>query len=115
MTTTEKGIHFKKQKHIQYPNNSSALNPVLQGDMLLVPQQPVSCSLTDEEWTPSCSLDETDMDIPLEKNLKPHVIVQAEFNNLVRGLELIKNKAKFLGSRLQEWNMLANDVYIKLL
>lgn len=36
----------------------------------------------------------------------PHLLGQAEFNDLVRDLELTKEKAELLGSRLQEWNLL---------
>lgn len=36
---------------------------------------------------------------------KPHHITQGELHNLVRDLELLKNMAVLLGSRLQQWNL----------
>ncbi|GBP31823.1 hypothetical protein EVAR_16597_1 [Eumeta japonica] len=39
----------------------------------------------------------------------PHLINQAEFNDLVRDLQLSRSKAELLGSRLQQWNLLLPD------
>ena len=37
---------------------------------------------------------------------EPHLITQADLNDLVRDLDLPKSKAQLLGSRLQQWNLL---------
>lgn len=46
---------------------------------------------------------------------QPHKISQAELNDLVRYLELPKSIAEFLESRLQQWNLLKDDVVITFL
>src|SRR5206468_11639960 len=40
---------------------------------------------------------------------EPHLITQEEVNDLIRDLSLTKGNAKVLGSRLKEWNLLADD------
>lgn len=42
------------------------------------------------------------------------MITQMGLNELVRDLGLRKNKAEFLGSRLEEWNVLTSDVRISI-
>lgn len=42
----------------------------------------------------------------------PHLITKEELNDLVRDLDLPKDKAEVLGSRLRQWNLLAADVRI---
>ena len=43
---------------------------------------------------------------------EPHFISQNELNDLVRDLELPKTKSELLGSRLQQWNLLADGLRI---
>ena len=43
---------------------------------------------------------------------KPHLISQHELNDLIRDLDLPKNKAELLGSRLQQWNLLDENVKV---
>jgi len=43
---------------------------------------------------------------------QPHFPTQDELNDLVRDLELSKSKAKLLGSRLKQWNLLEKNVRI---
>jgi hypothetical protein len=43
-----------------------------------------------------------------------HRITQQELNDLVRDLDLPKSKAELLGSRLQQWNILEENVRISV-
>jgi hypothetical protein len=43
-----------------------------------------------------------------------HQITQEEYNDLVRDLNLSKSKAELLGSRLQQWNLLKENVRISV-
>ena len=42
----------------------------------------------------------------------PHILTQDELNDLVRDLELSKSKTELLASRLQQWNLLKENVQI---
>lgn len=113
-----KGISKKKKWTLEYPNIPSAIRPVPHGDDLPVPKVPESFSAasTDEEEDiggpePSTS---SDPDFEQTTSTKPHLITQSELNDLVRDLNLPKNKAELLGSRLQQWNLLAEDVTISV-
>jgi len=43
-----------------------------------------------------------------------HQITQEELNDLIRDLDLPKSKAELLGSRLQQWNLLKENVRISV-
>ena len=43
-----------------------------------------------------------------------HRISQEELNDLIRDLDLPKSKAELLGSRLQQWNLLKENVRISV-
>ena len=58
-----------------------------------------------EESTSNTETGEGDMYVPDAEN-SPHLLGQAELNDLVRDLELTKEKADLLGSRPQERNLL---------
>ena len=45
---------------------------------------------------------------------KPHLITQGELNDLVRDLELPKSNVELLGSRLQQWNLLASKTKLPI-
>ena len=45
---------------------------------------------------------------------QPHLLNQAELNDLVRDLGLSKNKSELLGSRLQGWNLLQQETSISV-
>ena len=43
-----------------------------------------------------------------------HRITEGELNYLIRDLDLPKSKAELLGSRLQQWNLLKENVKISV-
>jgi hypothetical protein len=43
---------------------------------------------------------------------EPHRVTQNELNQLVRDMELPKGKAELLASRLQQWNLLDDNVNV---
>lgn len=59
----------------------------------------------DETYQPSSSSSSS-------STTDPHLITKEELNDLVRDLDLPKDKAEVLGSRLRQWNLLASDVRI---
>ena len=49
-----------------------------------------------------------------EKDDQPHKLTQSELRDLMRDLDLSQEKAELLGSRLQQWDILQNDVIISV-
>jgi len=115
-----KGVSKKKKWTVHYPNIPSAIRPVPHGEGLPVPDAPESFSLeSDEEEeenetsSPEPSMSHDPYFLPSSSS-EPHLITQGELNDLVRDLELPKSKAELLGSRLQQWNLLAGDVRVSM-
>ena len=54
---------------------------------------------------------DADFTVDLQLN-EFHRNTQEELNDLVRDLDLAKSKAELLGSRLQQWNILKENVRI---
>lgn len=115
------GVSFKHRKSIQYPNLPSAMRPVPHDDNLPVPKPPADWTLEsgdddDDERAVAENMDtggDTDPDFqPPESH--PHLITQPELNDLVRDLNLSKRQSELLGSRLQEWNLLAQGTKISV-
>ncbi|KAK1803906.1 hypothetical protein P4O66_003848 [Electrophorus voltai] len=123
------GITKKKKWTIAYPNIPSAI--CCSAWQRTVPKPPTEVSndpshdddddgdeMTLEFPGPSTSDDhqETNPDFSQGASSAPHRITQEELNNLVRDLELSKSKSlgKFLGSRLQQWNLLQENVRVIL-
>lgn len=116
--TDVSGINPRCKKKIEYPNLPSATRPVPHSDELPIPvplavdtceNEDASLhmcssgedSMADMEYVPSCSTG-------------PHLITQEELNDLCRDLNLSKGHSELLGSRLQQWNLLASGTKISM-
>jgi len=111
------GLSMKKRGTVQYPNLPSAIRPIPHSDSLPVPTPPQNYELevenedSVEEEEPNKPSTSHDPDFA-EKDDKPHRLSQAELSDLIRDLDLSKEKAELLGSRLQQWNLLQRDVRV---
>ncbi|KAJ4425821.1 hypothetical protein ANN_27447 [Periplaneta americana] len=100
------GYTAKNKKDILYPNNTSAIRPVPQGPDIPVPLPPESDTLP----SPSSS---TETESPVDHTYEPENTAddrcfnQSELNDLVRDLNLAKESAELLSSRLKEKKVLA--------
>ncbi|KAK2578077.1 hypothetical protein KPH14_001025 [Odynerus spinipes] len=108
------GFNKKNKRQIVYPNVPSAIRPVLiQED---APNLPCSSSMeytvNDQELQEDISSEEETFESSLEK--QAHLINQAELNDLIRDLNLTKDKAELLASRLQGWNLLSSDTKVSV-
>ncbi|KAL4720940.1 hypothetical protein ACJJTC_015404 [Scirpophaga incertulas] len=124
LTNTEgytEGYTKKKKKNIDYPTVPSAIKPVPHGEGLPVPTPPLNWEdlvipeLNDNEelHSETAELLENTIDPTyIPPSSEPHLIQQNELNDLARDLGLSKQQSELLGSRLQEWNPLAQGTTI---
>ena len=104
------GFTKKNKSKITYPNCESARKPVPHDETNQPPVPPAD--MTDTSSSEESTSDMYgDMSVPDADN-SPHLLGQAELNDLVRDLKLTKKKAELLGSRLQERNLLKPDTKI---
>jgi len=68
-----------------------------------------SVSSNSEEQQPSAS---RDADYLPSTDSSTHKITEGKLNDLIRDLELLKNKAELLASRLQQWNLLNHTMKV---
>ena len=96
----------KKKWTIVYPNIPSALRPVPHGEEISVPEPPKEFTMDsnneNEGESTSCSPEPPASTEPHVSHSRssapqPHILTQDELNDLVRGLELSKNKAELTG------------------
>lgn len=109
------GFSTKNKDNIIYPNVSSATRPVKHSEEFPVPIPPTCKLLLSSSTSGSSSNnDSSDHDEQFHAGPSnvPHLISQADLNDLVRDLNLSKLQAELLGSRLQQWNLLDDDVRI---
>jgi len=111
----------EKKKTVSYPNISSALRPVPHTEDLPVPV-PLQQYILDSDDEPTENREKipqlstsTDADFTADLQFNEfHRITQEELNDLIRDLDLFKSKAELLGSRLQQWNLLKENVRISV-
>jgi hypothetical protein len=97
------------------------IRPVLHTEDLPVPVPPQQYIVDSDdeptengEKTPQTSTSK-DFDFTADLKFKEfHRITQEELNDLFRDLDLTKSKAELLGTRLQQWNLLKENVRISL-
>ena len=104
---------MKKKSTLVYPNIPSAIRFVPHGDRPPVPETPDnfamysddedSFSSNSEGQQPSASRDAEYLPSTDSSN---HKITEGDLSDLIRDLELPKNKAELLTSWLQQWNLL---------
>ena len=104
------GYNTKNKKEIIYPNLLSAKRPISHGPGLPVPSpleefQKETSSDSEENSQDNSS----DLDVVQEQDFHQpqHLFTQRELNDLVRDLNLPKDSAELLGSRLKEKNLLS--------
>ncbi|KAI6661498.1 hypothetical protein LOD99_13371 [Oopsacas minuta] len=107
-----------KNKHkIIYPDLESARRPVSHNVSLPIPTPTLYefDSLSDDVDTLSYSMDDSSIGseyVTEDSNLAPQTFTQGELNDLVRDLDLSKEKAELLASRLQQKNLLNKNVIV---
>ena len=93
-----KGIVPIIKKQIRYPNMDSALRPVPHGPGIPTPQAPQNL---DDLRSSESELEQSSSDeFQVGNSSGPQQFSQAEFNDLIRDLGLLKQSAELLGSRL---------------
>jgi len=104
---------MKKKSTLVYPNIPSAIRPVPHGDGLPVPESPDNFAMySDDQDTVSSNSEEQqplasrDADYLPSTDSSSHNITEDKLIDLIRDLELPKNKEELLASRLQQWNLL---------
>lgn len=109
--TNTKGFSKKNKKHVQYPNLPSALRPVPHCEEIPIPTPPETLQEVDTDSDQPdyhSHEDVCDEDFTGSSD-KPIPLSQTDLDDLVRDLNLSKESAELLGSRLKEKNLLAPD------
>ena len=112
LTTNLNGYNSNSKKYINYSDTSTAIRPVPRSPKDSAPNPPnlSLCSISIAD-TPHDTTYDTETETEAG-TIQPHLISQAELNNLIKDLDLPKYKSELLGSRLQQWNLLDTKVNI---
>src|ERR1043165_5708572 len=108
-----KGRSNKSKHKIQYCNIPSAMRPLPHDESMPVPKPPENVNFESDSESEKSASDAGPSYVKGQGSSssnssteEPHLITQADLNDLVRDLDLPKSKAQLLGSRLQQWNLL---------
>lgn len=110
--TNVRGFSKKNKNKIVYPSPPSALRPVPHGEGLPVPKPPSVLPASDSSSDSAECL--SDVDFRVEQDNSPKLMSQADLDDLVRDLNLSKDSAELLASRLQERNLLSPGTSVTL-
>ena len=107
--TNLKGINRKNKYHVQYPDVPSAIKLVPHGPELPVSHKNVHINVTVESSAESEVVhNSVSADYDAEDQAQPMRFAQGELNHLTRDINLSKESAQLLGSRLQEKRLLTS-------
>ena len=108
-----KGFNKKNKQHLQYPNIHSAMRPIPHSDKVPIPIFTKLPDIDEDQLRSSTSStnsddDDKEQDIAHEAWNAGRVSLysQSELNDLIRDLNLPKQSAEVLASRLQEKHLL---------
>lgn len=107
--TDVKGFSKKSKHTVKYAEVSSVTKPIPHSEDLPVPNPP---SHVESSSNTSSSDDECEDFQVASTSKAPHLISQSELDDLVRDLDLPKEKSEILGSRLKQWNLLQPEVCV---
>lgn len=118
--TKTSGFSSKNKRGIVYLSLDSAIRPVPHDDSLPIPQPPPDGLLFEQdEYNDDCdegavgdNSQSSDMDYAADEDSEPETFTQEELNDLVRDLNLSKEKAELLASRLKQKHLLAPSAKI---
>lgn len=118
--TNINGITVKTRGKVSYPNLASAIRPVPHSAELPVPVPPAATErelIGDSDSTSTSAGDDACHDDPMDGDYEDNsgnsgtrLFSQGALHDLIRDLNLPKDKAELLGSRLKERNMLEEGV-----
>lgn len=111
MVNPSKRRRGKNAKPIEYPDLESSSAPIAHDLTRPVPEPPKKLSQKSSSSFSSYKSNSDKEFLPTPEQPKHYLITSEDFNDLIRDLNLPKNKAELLGSRLKQWNLL-DDVKI---
>lgn len=109
--TNLRGITPRSKHTVKYPDLPSARRPVSHSEGLPVPIAPETINFSDDEESTYAESIDDDYEAS-QTSSRPHVLSQGELNDLVRDLQLSKQQAELLGSRLKGWNLLQRETKV---
>jgi len=103
-------FNSKNKHNIQYPKLPFAIRPVPHGLGIPIPLPPRYLETVDDSISEESLSDSQMTECPeYECDQQPKLFTQGELNDLVTDLNLPKNSALVLGSRLKEKRLLSSD------
>jgi hypothetical protein len=114
--TDKKQMTCKSNQTVKYPDLPSAMRPVPHSEELPVPKPPENLTFSDDNSDSDDhgqqEGDYVDCDPTFQASYsssKPHLFKKGYLSYLVRDLNLPKEQAELVGSRLKGWNLLHRD------